>query len=160
MRESTSATLDQLAHTCWFSKVGQKDTKNPLIVLSSWEEAITHSCSPSWQELQLKASNQYCERLAEHNKERFRLWNNIVREVKLISVPLVTRKMQPFIEIHDFPKTVLDSIQWDILHLCMEAEYADVFPPGFYAAQGYWYSCGHFSCGWKGDFPKGICVIY
>jgi hypothetical protein len=51
-------------------------------------------------------------------------------------------------------------VQWDILHVCMEAEYADVYPPGFYASQAYWYVKGHYPCGWQGEFPKGKLIIY
>jgi hypothetical protein len=61
---------------------------------------------------------------------------------------------------HDLPKVFLDTVDWDILNLCMEAEYADVYPPGFYASQAYWYLKGHFPCGWQGAFPKGKLVIY
>jgi len=52
-------------------------------------------------------------------------------------------------------------VQWEILGVCMEAEYADVYPPGFYASQAYWYVKGHFPCGWEGgEFPKGKLIIY
>jgi hypothetical protein len=53
------------------------------------------------------------------------------------------------------------SVRWDIIHLCMEAEYADLYPPGFFAAKGYWYVAGHFPCGWHRNFPKeGKLIIY
>ena len=42
----------------------------------------------------------------------------------------------------------------------MEAEFADVYPPGFYASQAYWYVKGHFPCGWQGEFPNGTLIIY
>jgi len=61
---------------------------------------------------------------------------------------------------NDLPKAFEDTVQWDIIHLCMEAEYADVYPPGFYASQGYWYAKGHFPCGWQGEFPLGTRIIY
>ena len=54
----------------------------------------------------------------------------------------------------------LSAVQWDILHVCMEAEYADVYPPGFYASQAYWYVKGHFPCGWQGEFPNGKLIVY
>lgn len=42
----------------------------------------------------------------------------------------------------------------------MESEYADVYPPDFFAARAYWYRARHFPCGWNGDFPKATLVIY
>jgi len=58
------------------------------------------------------------------------------------------------------PKSFEDTVQWDILHLAIESEYSDIFPPGFYASQAYWYLKGHFPCGWEGNFPKGKLVVY
>jgi hypothetical protein len=42
----------------------------------------------------------------------------------------------------------------------MEAEYADVCPPGFFTSIAHWYLNGHFPCGWWGAFPQGKLVIY
>jgi hypothetical protein len=58
------------------------------------------------------------------------------------------------------PRTFEDAVQWDILNVCMEAEYADIYPPGFYASQAYWYVKGHFPCGWQGNFPEGKLIMY
>ncbi len=37
---------------------------------------------------------------------------------------------------------------------------ADVYPPGFYASQAYWYASGHFPCGWRGKVPQGKLIVY
>jgi hypothetical protein len=58
------------------------------------------------------------------------------------------------------PGAFVDTVDWDILHVCMEAEYADVYPPGFFASQAFWYVQGHFPCGWEGEFPAGRLVLY
>ena len=80
--------------------------------------------------------------------------------LKPVTQALVREKTKRVIEENDLPKVFLDTVDWDILHLCMEAEYADVYPPGFFASQAFWYVKGHFPCGWKGEFPKGKLVIY
>jgi hypothetical protein len=92
--------------------------------------------------------------------ERFREWNTIVRELKKSTVPLVQRKTKSVVDANGLPQGFINAVQWDVLHVCMEAEYAEVFPPGFFAAQSYWYSQGHFPCGWEGDFPQGRPVIF
>ena len=61
---------------------------------------------------------------------------------------------------NNLPKVFEDTVQWDILGVCMEAEYADIFQPGFYASQAYWYINGHFPCGWEGKFPNGKLIVY
>lgn len=160
MHPRTLATLQRLEAASWFCKVGKLDTENPIIVLSSWGEAMEHCQSPDWGALKLEAANRYRERLIERSKERFELWNIIAKGLKSTTIPFVSRMLEEVIRKNNLPKAFQDTVQWDVLHLCMEAEYADVLPPGFYAAQGYWYTCGHFPCGWQGEFPKGTRIIF
>jgi hypothetical protein len=155
----TQATFAELEQAEWFAAVGVKDTST-AIVLSSWREAVAHCGSTTWQDTILEARNQYCERLAERSQARFNQWNEIVVPLKALTMPLVVRKTADVCSRHQLPKVFVDTVQWDILHVCMEAEYADVYPPGFYASQAYWYVKGHFPCGWQGEFPKGKLIVY
>jgi hypothetical protein len=160
MHPRTRATLDELENATWFSRVGVHDTKT-AIVLPSWQEAIRHCSSPDWQNLCLEASNRYRERLVERSKERFAQWNGIAVELKKTTIPFVRGKIEKAVRENALPKAFEDMVQWDILGVCMEAEYADVFPPGFYAAHAFWYVKGHFPCGWQGGkFPEGTLLIY
>lgn len=159
MHERTKETLEELERAQWFRKVGQKDTQ-VAIVLSSWEEAIKSCASDAWQDLLLEAANRYTEKLASISRERFRQWNAIVQKVDATVISLVDRKTAQVIEENQLPKVFKDTVEWDILHLAMEAEYADVYEPGFFASQAYWYVQGHFPCGWEGAFPEGQLVIY
>jgi hypothetical protein len=159
MHPRTVATLDKLDKAEWFNCVGVKDT-SAAIVLSSWEKAIEHCSSLEWENLCLEAANQFRERLVERSKERYRLWNDIVNEIKKTTEPFVHRKIQPVVNKYNLPKVFADTVNWDILHVCMEAEYADVFPPAYYASQAYWYVKGHFPCGWEGNFPSGKLIIF
>jgi hypothetical protein len=159
MDERTILTLKRLEEAAWFSAAGQF-VDGPVIVLSSWKEAVEACRSSSYQDLCLEAANRYRERLVERSVERFRLWNQTVRVVKQKSVPLVKRKIREVVETHKLPKVFEDTVQWDTLMVCMEAEFADIYPPGFFASQAYWYVEGHFPCGWKGDFPNGRQIIY
>lgn len=159
MHPRTIATLEKLEQADWFTVVGVHDT-DAAIVLSSWQEAIEHCGSIDWENLCLEAANQLRERLLERSRERYALWNDLVNEIKPVVVPFVQRKIEPVIRKHDLPQMFENTVRWDILHLCMEAEYADVFPPAFYASQAYWYVKGHFPCGWSGTFPDGKLIIY
>lgn len=159
MHPRTEATLEKLRQEQWFRNVGVRDADS-VEVLSSWKQAIKSCSSRGWEDLCLEAANQYRSRLIEKSLERFRRWNDVVDVVKPAAVALVGEKTAGAIAEHHLPKAFLDTVQWDILHLCMEAEFADVYPPGFYASQGYWYVKGHFPCGWRGKFPDGKLVIY
>jgi hypothetical protein len=159
MHPRTTATHEELEKADWFACVGVKDTETAM-VLSSWREAIEHCSSIEWENLCLEAANQYRERVLERSKERFNQWNDIVDQIKPVTDRLVRQKIEDVVCQQGLPKVFEDTVQWDILQVCMEAEYADVYQPGFYASQAYWYVKGHFPCGWEGKFPKGKLVIY
>jgi hypothetical protein len=159
MQSQTMATLEELKKAEWFYAVGKKDTE-AAVVLPSWKEAIDSCSSDTWQDLILEAANQYREKIASRSPERFVQWNTIVREVKTVTVPLVTQKIEQVKRENQLPKMFDDTVNWDIVHACMEADYADIYPPGFFASQAYWYVHGHFPCGWQGPFPKGKLIIY
>jgi hypothetical protein len=159
MHPRTQATLQQLEKANWFDKVGVKDAAT-AIVLSSWRDAIEQCSSIEWENLCQEAVNQYSARLIERSQEKYNQWNEIVDFLKPVTQALVRRKIEAVVRENDLPKVFEDTVQWDILHVCMEAEYADVYPPGYYASQAYWYVKGHFPCGWEGDFPNGKIIIF
>lgn len=159
MHPRTIATLEKLEKADWFVRVGVKDAAT-AVVLSSWQDAIAHCSSAEWENLGLEAANQYRARLLERAKDRYNQWNDLVVQLKPVTEALVRRKIEVVVRENGLPKVFEDTVQWDILHVCMEAEYADVYPPGYYASQAYWYVKGHFPCGWEGDFPNGKIVIF
>lgn len=160
MHPRTKETLEMLRQGEWFRNVGVRDTQ-AAEVLSSWGEAIESCGSAEWEELCMEAAHQYRARLQERSPADFEEWNDIVNDMKPAVQDLVREKTKNVIEEHNLPKVFLDTVDWDILHLCMESEFADIYPPGFYASQAYWYTKGHFPCGWQGPFPQGgKLVIY
>ena len=159
MHQRTISNLIELENTKWFVNVGKPDSEH-VIFLTSWNNAINSCTGTEWESLCQEAVNQYRTRLLERDKQRFRDWNVLVREIKKSTVPLVLSKTKNVVDTNQLPKRFIDTVQWDILHLCMEAEYADVFPPGFFASQAFWYMKGHFPCGWKGEFPDGQLVVF
>src|SRR5262245_60975896 len=103
MTETTIATLHRLEEVEWFLKVGVKDTE-VAVVLSSWEEAIASCSSLAWENLCLEAANRYREQLIARSKERFNQWNTLVREMKIVTEPMVARKIEQVVKEHNLPK--------------------------------------------------------
>jgi hypothetical protein len=160
MHPRTIATLKRLEKAHWFSRVGVKDTQVAR-VLSSWDEAIEHCSSIDWENLCLEALNQFSGRLLAQSKERFSMWNEVTEYIRQPTLKLVDRKIEEVVRENRLPDVFRTRVARDILGLCMEAEYADVCPPTFFAAQSYWYAHGHFPCGWEGGFPPdGKLIIY
>ena len=83
-----------------------------------------------------------------------------MRKVKKVTRPLVGRKIVAVVRENSLPEIFNIQVNYDIAGACMEAEYADVCPPGFFTRIGHWYVNGHFPCGWWGAFPQGKLVIY
>src|SRR2546428_121745 len=127
MNSRTIATLNDLDRNQWFVSVGVPDTKR-AIVLSSWDEAIASCSSLEWENLCLEAVNQYCARVIERSKERYARWNATVNELKKVTEPFVHRKIESVVRKYQLPDLFEQTVRWDVLHVCMEAEYADVFP--------------------------------
>jgi hypothetical protein len=159
MNPRTVATINRLDRSTWFREVGRPAT-GAIVVLNSWTAAIESCGSAEWEALTLEAANQYRERLLQASRERFAEWNTIVELVKPPVTALVQRRTADVVSAHKLPQVFVDVVRWDMLHLAMESEYADVFPPGFFASQAYWYLEGRFPCGWEGDIPKGRRIIY
>lgn len=160
MHPRTEATLAKLEEAHWFSRVGVQDTETAIVV-SSWQEAMTYCDSAETKNLWLEAANQYRLRLVERSKDRFRQWNEIAGVMRPIVTSFVSRKIEAVVRENSLPKVFEHQVRWEMIHLCMECEYADVYPPGFFASHAYWYVSGHFPCGWQGRFPKdGKLVVY
>jgi hypothetical protein len=159
MQRTTLALLEDLRSAHWLSRVGLHDAVDAA-VLTSWHEAIVLSGSIEWENLRLDMANAYRRRLQERSKERWLKWNEVVDALKQTLIPFVRGKIEPVVREQKLPKAFEHHVQWDILHACMETEYADVYPPGFYANLASWYIKGHFPCGWQGVFPQGLQIIY
>jgi len=159
MKQQTLDAFDRLEQNDWFSALGQPH-EGPFIILGSWTEAVEICGAAEWQDLILEAANRYSEAIARRDTERFRQWNTVAVEVRKVVLPLVESKVRPVCVAYSLPGVVETCVRWDLIHFGLECEFADVFPPGFFASQVYWYVNGRFPCGWAGEFPEGKLVLY
>jgi hypothetical protein len=136
MHSRTISTLDRLEKAPWFSRVGINEGYD-VAVVRSWSEAIYHCGSSAWEDLQLDAQNQYCAHLAQRANERWnRTWNDTVDEVKKTTRPLVDRKIAVTVRENNLPEIFKSEVNHAIIGFCMESEYEDVCPPGFFTSLG------------------------
>jgi hypothetical protein len=159
MHRRTLVALEELQKAHWFSRVGVPDTA-AAIVLPSWQQAIACCSSLEWENLCLEWLNDNHELVMRRSSERAAKWNDIVDGLKTTITPFVRSKIAPVVRAHKLPKAFEDTVQWDILSVCIESEYADLGLPGFYKNLTAWYLSGHFPCGWEGLFPQGMQIIY
>jgi hypothetical protein len=150
MNEKTLSALSVFEKADWFACVGAKDTDTAQF-LSSWQEAMTYCESVDGRNFGVRAVNQFEGRLLTNNRPRYDQWNDVVRGLEPVIKPLVSRKIEMVVRDNNLPRKPLERMVYlDILRPCMELEYGDVHPPGFFANIAYWYLKGHFPCGWKG----------
>ena len=159
MKPEALDAFNQIEQADWFSALGQQ-REGPFIIVQSWEEATKSCGSPEWQDLILEAANRYREAVLRRDIERYRQWNTVAVDVRQVVLPLVERKVRPLCASLGLPAIVETCIRWDLIHFGIECEFADVFPPGFFGSQIYWYIQGRFPCGWQGEFPEGKLVLY
>lgn len=161
LRPPTLTTLKEISTFPWFSRVGERDANvSTAALLGNWYEAISSVESEEWEQTCLDAANGYADQLSKAAPLRFRDWNDKVEAIKRTIVPMIRALFSTRPDLQTLPVVVRDSVQWDILHVCLEAEFSDCVPPGFYASNSYWYRAGHFPCGWQGKFPDGRIIIY
>lgn len=163
MHERTIKVLKRLEGCDWFSNVGTNNgipEGSIVALLSSWNEAIESCSSLEWDNLCLEAANQYRQRIGEQAPDRLRDWNNKIMSVRPIADRLASKIIEEYCVDSDIREVLVNTLRWDIVHICLEYEYADIYPPGYYASQAFWYSTGHFPCGWSGAFPEGNLIIY
>ncbi len=131
-----------------------------MYILDSWDEAILSGGSQAWHEISNSWANNLPESLAGISEERYKLFNDVCAELRPLAKELAHEKTRPVVEQYGLPPKFTHIVAWDILYTCLEAEYADLIPPAFFVNLAYWYTQGHFPCGWLGDCPDGILILY
>ena len=144
----------------WFSCVGLRDLQ-PATVLDSWTEAIAFAVDGRhWESFRLERRNDLTVFLHNHARDRYRRWNEITADLRGRVEPMVCRKIASVSVANHLPKAFEHCVRWDILGACMETEYSDLRPLGFYTELAAVYLKGHFPCGWDGVYPSGHLLIY
>jgi hypothetical protein len=151
--------LKDLASANWFCRVGKHDVQAAKVV-GSWEEAINSCLRLAWENVGLDASNAMTRRFSRDFPVRYQEWGAIATRVRSATDDLIQRKVRNFVNERKLPEEIVPHIGWDISHLLMESEYADLCKPAFFSVLGFYYVRGHFPCGWEGDFPNGRLVVY
>lgn len=155
MNHRTIATLNELRNIVWFDRCGTREFDS-AITLSSWAEALSYSETPEWENTCLEMANKLSSAVAQKAPDRFRRWNDVAEEVRPVVLEMVDQKTKFVRGANLLPESFVHTVQWDIIHLAFEAEYADIVPVSFFAGQSFWYAKGHFPCGWNAQEKKMI----
>ncbi|MBW8882287.1 MAG: hypothetical protein JF615_12945, partial [Asticcacaulis sp.] len=103
---------------------------------------------------------EYGRHILHASPDSWEKWADVSHNVVPLVRALVAEKTKDVVAQYNLPEVFTDSVTRDIHYLCMEAELADVHPPGFFAHLAYWYWAGHFPCGWNyHPLPNGHSLI-
>jgi len=160
MTPVVKARLDRILKYPFFSAVGQPLLPNVSRV-DTWPRAAKTCGLVKWSNSQLQAGNALQDGITDQFPkpgmwERMQEWNPLCRELKRIICPFVEGLVSKLPLNDRDRKNVRDAVNWDLLSVCLEANYQDIVKPPFYIPyMDPWYAAGHFPCGWDGDEFSG-----
>lgn len=150
--------LELEAQEC-FSRLGKAHNDHSVRTARDWQEVTESINNPYWEDVTLEAANQIGLAIQSISRSDYRRWNSLVHLLKPTILPMIERKIERFRNDRSF-KVIEGCVQWDILHWCLESEFSDFNPPGFFQELGHWYLKGHLPCGWEGQYPEGRLIVY
>ena len=161
LKPVTEATIARMGSTIWFNKVGMHDLGvSGITYVDSWGKAIESVSSIEYENLCLTLANRIGLKVREVSRDRYEEWNDVVESLRPIAVELTGKKIANIGIEEKFMTALNNQVRWDILHVLIEAEYSDIVTPEAYASNAYFYTVGHFPCGWDGTYESGKTIIY
>lgn len=152
--------IEQFKQTDWFCHVGQPMTAPHVAVVKSWAEAGKSCASLKWEHTRLDARNDLSMALDERFTDRYQAWNDIIEGIDERLMPTMEAVVERVSRRYGLPPQFARFVKSDARMACVEADYADLVPPGFYMRLAAIYLDGHFPCGWRGRWPKGKVVVF
>lgn len=151
MRDETGILLEAMQSWPWFEHVGEPIDNPGVMAVGSWADAVDPERSFIWECVTLQVSNRFSYDLRKRNWHRAQMWNPLVDEFKRILKPLFERIGALGARLSLPEGAFYHQVQWDIVGICLETEYADIYSPLFNVPILVpWYQAGHFPCGWDG----------
>lgn len=149
---NSTKMLETIKSASIFSQVGKELDMNYTRV-NSWEYAYDFCCRQSSDEFSNESSNHLSRAVSNANPKRFDLWNDHVTRFKEVVCPITEKSIQNISLDEEKKKVIKASLQWDLLSILLESEYADIVFIRTYHAIASIYLKGHFVCGWDGEVP-------
>ena len=82
---------------------------------------------------------------------RLNEWNRLVSQIDGDVLLILEQQTRLLTLDADHLKLVTNVTSWDLVHACLEHEYADVVNTRFYRELAAWYLRGHLVCGMDQD---------
>jgi hypothetical protein len=154
--EAAKAKLEEITSYPLLKFVGTP-LSGDVKTVPTWETAARECKSDNWQRCCIMGRN-VLQRLTEQRAwDRSDRWDEYVEAIR----PRIVSCVEDLRSVVTAPVSIFEKVRhniaWNLLFICLEAEYSDVVEPIFFIPYvDKWYQCGHFPCGWNGlPFPDG-----
>src|SRR4051812_39445487 len=130
MHPRTELVLGRLRRIAWFANVGKVGLPH-AIILNSWEAAIESSNSALWRRIRLEAANWYSAEIARRVHGPSPRWSEVTAALRPHCEAVVPEKLGTLSSLGSAVSALTDILEWDVLHICLESEFADIIGFGF-----------------------------
>ena len=159
MKPVTAKHLKRLEGATWFANVG-KPLKDHVL-LATWDQAIEHADGDHWMEEIHGMANHFGAIIdREHYDRRRDFWNLLIGEMSIASKPLIEAKLAEYQRYFKNKENAEHSLLNIVRLSCMECEYSDVVPLGYFYMLAELVIAGRFPCGYNGEYPHGQLFVY
>lgn len=154
--------FDRIEAIPWFVSVGVplREIDCPVVLASSWPEAIKSCSDIEWENFNLERRNELTLYLNHVCKGEFRKWNTVANEIRERLQQGAWLAMRKRVADLAIPQVIAECTEWDTGNAVMTDRYRAHSPPSFFLQLLEIYEQGHFPCGWKGKWPNGELIVY
>ena len=150
MKDSTKQFIDALSRLDWFAQAGNASTLLKQFEYIDLKSAVISYRSDEWSNFTLMLKNRNFGILRTLQWDRSLAWNATVKEVRGMLESHTSLIQDSLIRV-GFLGSDSSGIEWDLLNIAMEVEFADVIVPSTFTTL-IWpiYTMGRIPCGWIG----------
>lgn len=161
---------DRMQTVPWFEHCGNKITTSQMVPfksLSQWRKAVLAVLSSEWETAVHQGENALSEYLLEHHPAIYANRRNAIIEATDACIrkhlkPAIDAGTRRFAPIGtSIGAGVAFEIQRAVRGAFLEAGFADLdHGKTFFTDAFRFYEQGHFPCGWTGEWPEGLLLVF
>lgn len=156
MNPTVASLLHRIQTTEFFRHSGNDAQFADVRRIKRPEKAEQSMRGRKWQNDKLEMRNLISDKIlaaGEHGKVRDRTWNEFTQLMRDQLRPVLVQQLQPAAAVCGLETegSFLGHVQWDLISVLQEAEFAEFGTIGFYHSLWAWYEAGYLPCGYDGQ---------
>jgi len=161
--ESAIEAVDNALALEWFACIGEPLPGSPVRLVHSWGEALTFLSEHNYLRIREQAYERYVAQLTILAPRHLGQIQRVLEEI----IPHVTRCADDAMSNTSgltFAQfgAVREIVMQDMQYFAIESAFISTMPnTGFFRSSMFYYSVGHFPCGWEGPLSQsGRRVVF